>query len=961
MSSRSLPRLNAALEDRYRIGSELGRGGMATVYLADDLKHERKVALKVFEPEQAAAIGPERFLLEIKTTANLQHPAILPLHDSGTADGFLYYVTPYVPGGSLRDRISRRGALPLEEVSQITVEIGGALSYAHASGVIHRDVKPGNILLSDGHAVLADFGISRAPRSEAADLTGTGGVGGTVRYMSPEQSRGEGAVGPQSDQYALACVVYEMLCGEPPFAGRTAWAVVANQMTGDVASVERSRPGLSPEIDAVLARALAPDPANRFADTAAFAEAVVQALGAAPAAGGLRKRSASSSSRWAMVGGLAMVLAVTMWMRSTPSPALDPDRVIVFPLADQRSGAADPADGEQVAIMVGASLEHAGPLRWIDGWDWLDPSIREDMASWSIRQGTAIARDRGARHVIDGRILSREDSVGVMLRLHDAESGDLIQTSIEMGPRDELLSLGQRAVVALLPSLIDPGGAPVRTDALQGFAPDVVIDWLRGEREYRESRFEEALASFNSAVQRDSTMALAAMRGALAARWVLENGQAESLIEVALANEESLSPRQQRLARGIQSYFLGSAAEAERILLEVTSRNPEWGDAWMALGEVYYHLVPAVGASTARAESAFRRAREHDPGFSPPLVHLAELAFGRGDVHRGDSLGDAFRGDGTESIFSTQLDLMSSCAKRGESATPWSSVSDTGHGLAVLYAGVHLAAGGAYPGCAIRAFEEMASWGMGLEDGDARKIPMEWSTLLGLQSLHLATGGYGEAARLISGARRFETQQDYLRVLSVLGRAMLPDAAPSRELDDDARDAVRRLESRSDYSATALWAMGTWYALQGEAERVSEFANAARGRVQTSAPDSVAVYGLLSDVLEAWATFARGDIDEAIVRFAALTSVTPPGGLQWTLWEPLAAERLALARLRMEAGDHEGVLQAAAALDQPQSIVYVAFVDESLRLRAQAAEALGRVERADTYRARLDRLRPDLR
>ncbi len=948
MSTHSVTRLNAALDGRYNIECELGRGGMSTVYLADDLKHDRKVALKVFEGEQAAAIGPARFLAEIKTTANLHHPAILPLHDSGTADGFLYYVMPYFQGASLRDRIARQGALPLEEVSRITHEIAGALSYAHSSGVVHRDVKPGNVLLSDGHAALADFGISRAPRSEAADdLTGTGGVIGTIRYMSPEQARGDVALGPRSDQYALACVVYEMLCGKPPHAGRTAWAVLASQMRGDVESVTRARPGVSIKTDAVIARALAADPADRFADVADFAEAVMVTLNAAPAFGRPPKRSLAKPV-WASVGVIASVgvfavlLAVTMWTQWAPSPALDPDRVIVFPLSDQRSGVSDPADGEQVAIMVGAALEHAGPLRWIDGWDWLDASVRADMASWSIREGSAVARDRGAKHVIDGRIMNRGDSVGVMLRLHDAGSGDLIQTSLEFGPRDELLSLGPRALVPLLPSLIDPDGPSVRTDALQQFAPDVVVDWLRGEREYRESRFEEALVSFNSAVQGDSTMALAAIRGALAARWVFENGQAASLIEVALANEESLSPRQQKLAQGIQSYFRGDATEAERILLDVTSLNPEWSDAWMALGEVYYHLVPAVSASTARAEDAFSKAGEHDPAFSPPLVHLAELAFRRGDVARGDSLRSVFQRGEPESIFSTQLDLMSSCANSGESDAPWDMVSNTEQYLAVLYAGVHLSVGGAYPKCAIGAMEEMASWEIGLEDGDARKWPMAWSTLLGLQSLHLATGGDDDVARLISGATRFETQQDYLRVLSVLGAAILPDGAGASELEDDARDAVRRMESGSEHSTTTLWAMGTWHALRGEAERVSEFANAARGRAQTASPDSVAVYTLLSDVLDAWATFARDDLDEALVRFAALTPTGPPDALQWTLWEPLGAERLVLARLRMEAGDHEGVLQAAAALDHPQSIVYVAFVDESLRLRVQAAEALGR-------------------
>jgi serine/threonine-protein kinase len=238
--SDAVTRLNAALEGRYVIERELGEGGMATVYLADDLKHERKVALKVLKPELAAVVGAERFLAEIKTTANLQHPHILPLFDSGEADNFLFYVMPYVEGESLREKLEREKQLPVGEAVHIAVAIAGALDYAHRHGVIHRDIKPPNILIHEGQPVVADFGIALAVGAAGgARLTETGLSVGTPYYMSPEQATGDVMVGPATDTYAIACVLYEMLVGEPPYLGNTAQAVLGKIISGDAVSAAK--------------------------------------------------------------------------------------------------------------------------------------------------------------------------------------------------------------------------------------------------------------------------------------------------------------------------------------------------------------------------------------------------------------------------------------------------------------------------------------------------------------------------------------------------------------------------------------------------------------------------------------------------------------------------------------------------------------------------------------------------
>ena len=237
--SDAVTRLNAALEGRYTIERELGEGGMATVYLATDLKHNRNVALKVLKPELAAVVGAERFLAEIETTANLTHPHILPLFDSGEADGFLFYVMPHIEGESLRERIDREKQLGVDDSVAITQKVAGALDYAHEHGVVHRDIKPGNILLSaQGEPLVADFGIALAvAQAGAGRITETGLSLGTPHYMSPEQATGDRDVDPRSDVYALGCVLYEMLSGQPPFSASSAQAVLVKILTMDAPSI----------------------------------------------------------------------------------------------------------------------------------------------------------------------------------------------------------------------------------------------------------------------------------------------------------------------------------------------------------------------------------------------------------------------------------------------------------------------------------------------------------------------------------------------------------------------------------------------------------------------------------------------------------------------------------------------------------------------------------------------------
>jgi eukaryotic-like serine/threonine-protein kinase len=315
-------RLAAALVDRYRLEREIGAGGMATVYLAHDLRHDRKVAVKVLRPELAAVIGAERFLAEIKTTAALQHSHILPLFDSGQADGFLFYVMPFVEGESLRDRLKREHELAVEDAVRLAKEVASALDYAHRHGIIHRDIKPENILLQDGQALVADFGISLAvSQAGASRMTETGLSLGTPSYMSPEQATGERLLDARADVYSLGCLLYEMLVGEPPHTGPTVQAVIAAVVTKEPERLGARRPSVPANVEAAVHKALSKIPADRFATAEAFSRALSEPVTSAtmasvPGYAGARR---GNDRRLVSLLAAALLLAIALgawgWLR----------------------------------------------------------------------------------------------------------------------------------------------------------------------------------------------------------------------------------------------------------------------------------------------------------------------------------------------------------------------------------------------------------------------------------------------------------------------------------------------------------------------------------------------------------------------------------------------------------------------------------------------------------------------
>ena len=519
----ALERLRTALAGRYRIERELGAGGMATVYLARDMKHDREVAIKVLRPEVGAALGAERFLLEIKTTANLRHPHIVPLYDSGAArldpaaagDGpqsLLYYVMPLVEGESLRDRLTRDKQLPIDEALRIAREVADALSYAHARGVVHRDIKPENIMLESGHAVVADFGIARAVSAAGGErLTQTGMAVGTPLYMSPEQAAGESDIDGRSDLYSLACVLYEMLAGQPPFTGPTAAAITRQHLIADPPPITNLRPAVPAAVVDALHRALSKSPADRFNPVAQFAGAIGPgaASGEAPAAATGRARRVSLPVVGVAVLVVAVVVALGLWRRGAiPGGAgVSSASIAVLPFADLSPDHADAHLGDGIAETL---------INALAGVPGLTVAARTSAFSFRDKADLPeISRKLGVANVLEGSVQRAGNQLRItaqVIRTTDgatlwSERFDRLVADI-FAVQDEVA----RAAVQALQLKLGSGGAAPATAEASTKNPAAYDAYLLGRYHWNRRTTNgmiEATKAFKQAVALDSGYALA--------------------------------------------------------------------------------------------------------------------------------------------------------------------------------------------------------------------------------------------------------------------------------------------------------------------------------------------------------------------------------------------------------------------------------------------------------------------
>ena len=457
MATNGLDRLQAALEGRYEVVRELGRGGMATVYLAKDQKHDREVAIKVLLPDLGMALGPERFRREIQLATKISHPHILALYDSGeTPDHLLYYVMPFIPGESLRARLDREQQLSVDDAVQITIEVASALDYAHRNGIVHRDIKPENILLEDGHAIVADFGIAHAISAMGEEkLTQTGITLGTPTYMSPEQAMGEKDIDGRSDIYALGCVLYEMIAGTPPFVGPTAASIIARHTMDRVPSLAIVRENVPDELEDTVLQALAKVPADRFKTAGAFAQALQRPAGATYSRRVMAARSATASMRafdpkakrkkLALIAASVLaVIALAGWgawsytrgahiRNAGSSTGLDPRRIAVMYFED------DSKTHELSYLADGLTETLIARLTAVPGLD-----VVSTNGSALFRDGgvapDSIARALSAGTLVVGSIEPDKDKLRVSVRLKDGTGTDFERASFEQ-PKGNPLAL----------------------------------------------------------------------------------------------------------------------------------------------------------------------------------------------------------------------------------------------------------------------------------------------------------------------------------------------------------------------------------------------------------------------------------------------------------------------------------------------------------------------------------------
>jgi len=639
-------RLAAALAGRYAMRGEIGRGGMAVVFLAEDIRHQREVAIKVLAPDLAASLGHDRFLREIRVAARLNHPNILALHDSGDADGLLYYVMPVVHGESLAARIRREGQLPIEDALRIGADAADALDYAGKQGVIHRDIKPGNILLSGDHALVADFGLAHALEQDQAVLTSSGLVVGTPMYMSPEQIGSSARLDARSDQYSLGCVIYEMLVGEPPFTGASVQQVFARHAVERVPSIRAVRDSVPEFIEATVHRTLAKNPADRFPSLAELARALrgesfaawsrTSLAVPAPRAGARRRWiPASIISALLIAAGLAGWWVIASRQHGLPP---DPGRLAVLPLT-----AVSPDDSG--ATSAGMTLSNLLTERFtgLGGPRAADPSgVRAALertgvapAALGASDVNAIARALGSGKVLRGQVLASGQSLSVTATIESAPDGAILaRVSNVVGTPDHIAALADRVAAGLMASLA--GQSAERLPVIQRASLPAARAFLAAEREFAEGRFTSALAHYSEALDRDSSLILAGIGWRLAGA-VSSNADFAAVSAWIQPHIALLPPTDRRFASCIDRDFsfppVPDSEPYYRICESVASSAPDRPDIWYQLGMVLNQQAWAgLPGARDRAAAAFRRSLEIDSTYVPALGRLLEIEAGRGDT-----------------------------------------------------------------------------------------------------------------------------------------------------------------------------------------------------------------------------------------------------------------------------------------------------------------------------------------
>jgi serine/threonine-protein kinase len=905
-------RLQAALSGRYVLEAELGHGGMAVVYRALDLKHHRPVAIKVLRPELAAALGPDRFLREIEIAAGLTHPHILSLHDSGEAAGLPYYVMPLVAGESLRDRLARAQALPPEDAIRIAWEVADALHYAHQHGVLHRDIKPDNILLAGDHAVVSDFGIARAVAVAGTEpLTQTGMTVGTPAYMSPEQAAGEPELDARSDIYSLGCVLYEMLTGAPPFAGRSAQAVLAQQRAQPPPPLRATRGAVAPQVEQVIRRALAKDRAARFATAAELRDAL---HGEVPRA---RVRSTRRRVAVAILGlaGAATLVFAAPWIWRK-GPATDPNLVAVLPFRVSATDSTLRFLREGMLDLLAARLtgefgpRAVDPRALLSSWRRAAPSASAELSEEATLR---VVRGLGAGRVLSGGIVAAPPGIVIQASLAPVRAGRRATPSVASvtGSLDSLARLVDQLVAQLLAR--ESGEAAGRLAALSSTSLPALRAYLDGEANYRQSNYEAAVRAFRQALAIDSTFALAGIGLRNAALWTIASADAVPQgLQAAWTFRNRLSARDREfLGALVGPHYPTLPSYVEQLTgwERVVGQTPDRPEAWFELGEVYLHFAPLfdLDAAPARAAAAFSRAVALDSTLLAPLQHLYQIASIEGDTAAARRLGAVFLAratGGAATLGRWQLAL----ALRDSAALAHTRPALDSLGLDDLVA--------------LTFFSQIMSvWGGGLEDAERaadrlwRRATTAAERQVAMSVRHGLALNRGRPAAALRAAASLDPPTRVLDALYWDGDT-LAGAAAARALAHAPRDG--------DLCALEQWRL--WHGDTAAATRTI-----ARLR---------ATGGGCAPLLDALRAVVAGDADAAR-RVARLDSVLRQGP---SVDDDLREANLVLSRLRERLGDAVGALVAARRYPfVPSGELYLSSY---LRQQARMAVLTGRPDAA---------------
>jgi len=927
-------RVRVYLERDYAIEGEVGRGGMATVWRARRRRDNALVAIKVLRPVLAEAVGSRRFLREIEIAAGTRSDLLVPLEESGEAEGLPYYVMPYIEGESLRQRLTRDRQLSIEETVRIARSVALALVELHHDGILHRDVKPENILLRGSDVLVADYSISRALTASGVEsLTSTGVVVGTPAYMSPEQAGGDN-IDARSDQYSWGCVVYEMLIGMQPFQGATTQAVIARHMRENVPSLRVVRPSVPESLEAVVLKAMAKVRADRFDNISLLLEAldrvdVKNITGSFPAPARDRRRTA-------VIGAVAVAGAALAWLGwQQTHPPLNPDRVALFPLV--ADDAERQSEASQASIIVRGALEDIEPQRWIDGASLVP--VEQQNKPIDPSRARSLTRKARARYYVAGSVMHRStDSVRVAVTLTDLE-GELDTTVVASGLASSVTDIATNAMVALLPRLTGLE-RQINPASVIGKAPAAVSNWLRGEREYRASRMDQALDYIRRALAVDSTLAPAAIRGAMAASWSDDEHEASQFVALAQRQRGMLSSSQAALVEALRLYLKGAADSAVVAVRHALGAAPQAPEPWMLTGEIFQHLQPSFPLDSQQlravpapatlpldslAEDAFRRARAADSGFTPPLQHLAEAAARRGDAGRLDSLAGLLRRGGGDSAYLRHLAIVRRCLTSRMSASDWTSLARSE--AAATYRLAVVMSGASDPK-AIACVE--GAWS-GIRSSEPADPGLAFAAVVARFSQLAARRDTSAALALLDSAAA-SGMRAALAVF-VVGEAAGVD--PGSRADAFVAQLDSLIASRPAYSA---WILARWGVRSADTLKLAR----ARARLEAlKAAGGTRLDSLMGSVVNAYQVLARGDTTAALRAFGELSPTAARTVLQGSLWETLAAERLVYARLLLARGLPAAAHRVASVFDQSGFYLNPLFLRPSLEIRAQAARMLG--------------------